>query len=124
MTNFNKHYIKLLRDQVEVEIKYLQSMGHSQELISDPCIFCYEARRPAGDARTNGDFMGMYKCNRLKDLQQFVSQLVVREKTSNFEAKSYEYETRTLRIPVANDTSATQICKTNTNLLPPNPPVF
>lgn len=79
MHDFNTFYIRLLRTQVEEEIKYLKSVGHSHDLIDDPCIFCYEARRTPGESLTNGYYANKYKCNRLRELENFLSQLTVRE---------------------------------------------
>lgn len=81
MHNFNNYYIQLLREQAEDEIKYLKSVGHSHGLIDHPCIFCYEARRTPGESRTNGDYANKYKCNRLLQLENFLSELHVRERT-------------------------------------------
>lgn len=78
MYDFNPEYIKLLQTQVEDEIKYLKSVGHNHDLIDDPCIFCYEARRTPGESRINGDYTNKYKCNRLGELLQFQYQLNVR----------------------------------------------
>ena len=81
MTRFDKTYIKLLRDQVEVEIKYLQSQGHSGRTATVPCIFCYPGRH------------GGHECGRMTELKQFHSQLVVRQKGFG-EIEQVEYERR------------------------------
>lgn len=83
MSKLNNQYIGLLREQVEVEINYLKSVGHSHDLIDEPCIFCYEARRTSGESRTNGYYANKYKCNRLRELENFLSQLTVRERTQS-----------------------------------------
>lgn len=75
MRNFNPEYIKLLRTQVEEEIKYLQAVGHTLGFNDYPCIFCYET------TLIDGDYAKKYKCNRLKLLQDFQSDLNVRERT-------------------------------------------
>ncbi len=70
MRDFNKDYLRLLREQVEVEIKFLNSVGHNLTPINQPCIWC-------------NDYKGRYVCNRLNELREFLSQIVVRQKTSS-----------------------------------------
>ena len=65
MSDFNKPYLRLLREQVEVEIKYLQSVGHDVKHPVDSCIWCM-------------DYKGRNVCNRLHELREFLSQIVVR----------------------------------------------
>lgn len=65
MHKFEKTYLKLLRDQVDVEIKFLTRAGHNKADITEPCIWCRE-------------FNGRFICNRLLELRQFHSQIVVR----------------------------------------------
>ena len=71
MNNFNKHYIKLLREQVDVEIQYLIQNGHDSDKIYQPCMFCYDTQK------------GYHRCNRLTELKQFQSQLAVWKKGIN-----------------------------------------
>lgn len=66
MTDFNKVYLKLLKDQVEVEIKFLKSVGHNNiKITTQPCIWCI-------------CYKNTYVCNRLNELNQFLSEIVVK----------------------------------------------
>lgn len=107
MNNFNPEYIKLLRRQVEEEIGYLQCKGHNQDLIDDPCIFCYEARTTPGESRTNGYYANKYKCNRMKELKSFVSRLADMENSSGYRSlvgscsrPSNSYNANSMRVPI------------------------
>lgn len=80
MSDWNNTYIKLLRDQVEVEIKFLQSQGHDSDKITSPCMFCYDSQQR------------FHKCRRLTELRQFLSQLVVRQKSIK-EIPHFDYKT-------------------------------
>jgi len=80
MSEFNREYIKLLRKQVEVEIRYLKSKDHKLVRITEPCIFCKDTQ------------LGFYKCDRLRELGQFHSQLVVRLKGIE-DIEKFEFET-------------------------------
>lgn len=99
MVNFSNHYIRLLREQLEEEIKYLRSVGHGHDLIDDPCIFCYEARRPAGESRTNGDYATKYRCTRLRELENFLSRLTVKEKTESNSSTAGKNSLRRTSVP-------------------------
>ena len=66
MSDFNKPYLRLLREQVEVEIEYLQSVGHDVKHPIERCIWCM-------------DYKGRNVCNRLTELGQFLSQIVVKQ---------------------------------------------
>lgn len=83
MSDFNRAYIKLLRKQVEVEIKYLKSEGHNQDKIIKPCIFCRDT------------YKKYYKCDRLSSLNQFLSELVVRLKGLD-DIEKFNFETENL----------------------------
>jgi hypothetical protein len=80
MRDFNRDYLRLLRDQVEVEIKYLKSVGHDSEIINQPCIWC-------------NMFKGRYMCNRLHELKEFLSQIVVRQNGQPKEDNKAEFST-------------------------------
>ncbi len=75
MNDFNRYYLRLLRDQVEIEIKYLQSVGHDTKYPPTACIWCQEYKEHN-------------MCNRLRELREFLSQIVVRQKTSNPEIEN------------------------------------
>ncbi len=70
MPDINKPYLQLLRDQVEVEIKYLVSVGHDTQYPTDVCVFCTE-------------YKGRNICNRLRELREFLSQIVVNMNQKN-----------------------------------------
>jgi len=65
MSDFNKPYLRLLREQVEVEIKYLQSVGHDTKHPEKAFIWCNE-------------YKNQNICNRLRELREFLSQIMVR----------------------------------------------
>lgn len=61
---FSTAYIRLLRKQVEAEIKFLVANGHDNPEIHMPCMFCYDTCK------------AYYKCPRLGQLQEFQSSLL------------------------------------------------
>lgn len=58
MTNFDRPYLDLLKQQVEDEISYLISVGHNVEHPFNPCIWCNE-------------FQGVNICKRMRILREF-----------------------------------------------------
>lgn len=80
MRDFNKDYLRLLKDQVEVEIRTLQHYGHDQEIIPNACIWCYQGRK------------GETRCNRLNELRNFLSQIVVRMNQKVIQSTMHDYQ--------------------------------
>lgn len=68
MNDFKKFYIKLLREQVEIEIQFLTQNGHDTKEIHKNCMFCVDTQK------------GYYRCHRLTELKQFQSQLAIWKK--------------------------------------------
>lgn len=76
MTDFNRDYLRLLRDQVETEMRFLNNLRHNVLPIKQPCIFCNQVEQS-------------YFCTRLKELKEFLSQIVVRQQTAKVENDSH-----------------------------------
>lgn len=78
MTNFNTNYLKLLREQVEEEIDYLNRNGHANEKIHVRCMFCIDTQK------------GYFRCHRLQELQRFHSSVLLHQHDQLLEQKGYE----------------------------------
>jgi hypothetical protein len=83
MSSFNEVYVRLLREQVDVEIQYLTQNGHDTDKIYQNCLFCHDTQK------------GHYRCNRLTELKQFQSQLAVWKKGIG-EIEKFKFETKQL----------------------------
>lgn len=66
---FNTNYLALLRIQVDQEIDFLVRNGHMNEKIHIPCSFCIDSQK------------GHYRCNRLNQLIEFQSQILMQQKS-------------------------------------------
>ena len=65
MNDFKRDYLHLLREQVELEMALLARHAHT-DVNTTACPFCYESK-------------GKYRCNRVQELKNFHSQIVVEQ---------------------------------------------
>lgn len=86
MSNWNKQYLKLLYDQVQDELSFLNAQGHKLNSVTEPCIFCVK----------NMSKPDSYHCNRVKSLQAFLGEITVKISTNG----SPTTERRTIGQPI------------------------
>ena len=89
VSNFNERYIQVLRDQVVMEIQFLESHGHAGTTATKPCIFC--SPKYKGMTTLN---QSDYVCGRLNQLYDFKEFLDIKQYGKKSQSEWPELNTR------------------------------